>query len=105
MARNRENTAGTQEYAKFACRMLRAFGRRAGQDGGMDIDALRQLTDIQRELTEQTEQVVAALRGEGFSWAEIGEALGMDRSAAYRKYKHVEPEGARKPGGQPGHLR
>lgn len=97
--------AGTDQYAAMVGRMLRAYGRRARETGGMDIDALTQLAAIQKELDQQTEEVVAALRADGYSWSDIGGALGLDRSAAYRRYHHLDTDTARKPGGQPGHLR
>lgn len=102
---NTEKRAGTQQYCQMVRRLLRAYTKRARQDGGVDIDALKQLAEIQAELDTQTAEVVAALRADGWSWNDIGQALGLDRSAAYRRYKHLDPDTARKPGGQPGHLR
>lgn len=111
MAAKKDNShkrSGTEEYAKFAMRMLRSYGRRA-KEGEVDIDALTQLADIQRQLDDQMAETVLALRAQGFSWDQIGQALGMTRSAAYKKFVGrpgiSDAEGARKAGGQPGHLR
>ena len=49
--------------------------------------------------------MVAYLRSEeggAYSWADIGEALGMTRQSAQGRFGG---EGARQPGGQPAHLR
>lgn len=104
---NHEKKCGTGQYVSFIVRLLRKYGQVAHTPGmELDPDALQQLREIERALTEETEKVVSALRSQGWSWAQIGDAYGLDRSAAYRRWKHVEPaEGARLPGGQPGHLR
>lgn len=88
-------------------RCLRKIGVRVASGDLPDIDALVQLREIQAELDEQTALVVRALRSEaggGHSWAEIGDALGITRAAAFKRYGGAEGD-VRRPGGQPSHLR
>jgi hypothetical protein len=104
--RNRENQTGTDEYAGFVRRILRSYGKRAAA-GELDTNALAHLVELRASVDAQIEATVAALRteaGGAYSWAQIGEALGMDRGAACRKYGSSDAS-ARKVGGQPGHLR
>lgn len=104
----RDNKTGSGEYWKFMIRLIRSYGRKA-KEGELDIDALHQLADIQRELDGQTAETVMAFRDDGCSWQQIGDALGITASAARKKFI-VRPgvedaPGARKVGGQPGSLR
>lgn len=36
--------------------------------------------------------LVRAIRGNGGSWASVGEALGVTKSAAFQKWRHLEAE-------------
>jgi CRP-like cAMP-binding protein len=105
---NTEKRTGTDEYVKFATRILRSYARKA-QAAEVDVTALSHMAILAAQVEEQTVAMVAALRSEAggaYSWAQIGDALGMTRSAAFKRYAHlVEAEGARRPGGQPAHLR
>ena len=101
-----DRSAGTDQYAAFARRMLRAYSRRA-RLGQVDINALVQLRQIQAELDEQMSETVAALRSEtggSYSWAQIGDALGVTRQAAQKRFGSAD-DAARRPGGQPSVLR
>lgn len=103
----RENTAGTAEYAAFGLRMLRSYGRRAAA-GECDEVALESLAMLAREVERQTAETVRAMRSEAggsYSWQYIGDALGITRAAAFKRYGHLDPDDARKPGAQPLHLR
>jgi hypothetical protein len=103
---DRDNRTGSEQYAGFMKRILRSYGKKAAA-GDLDITALEQLRELREMLDGQTAEVVRALRteeGGAHSWDEIGRALGITRSAAYRKYGGDEAD-ARKPGGQPGRLR
>lgn len=42
-----------------------------------------------RVLQEQMDEWVLVARSGGASWAQIGEAIGMDRSAALRRYRRL----------------
>lgn len=101
-----EKATGTQQYAAFMKRLARSFGRKAVA-GELDTTALEQLVEIRAMLDDQIGEVVHALRteqGGAYSWQQIGDALGMTRAAAYKKYGPSDNE-ARKPGGQPTRLR
>jgi hypothetical protein len=105
-ARNTEKSTGTEQYGQFMRRLLRSYGRKA-QAGELDTVALEQLVALRAELDAQIAQTVTALRSEeggAYSWAQIGDALGMTRGAAFNKYGQAG-EGARKPGGQVAALR
>lgn len=101
-----DKRTGTDEYAAFTGRILRSYGRKA-LAGELDTTALTHLTQLQAELDAQLAATVAALRteaGGAYSWAQIGEALGISRSAAFQRYGTTEGA-ARKVGGQPAHWR
>ena len=101
-----EKNAGTEEYGKFMKRLARSYGRKAVA-GEIDATALTQMAEIQAMLDEQMAEVVRALRSEkggSHSWSEIGDALGITRAAAFKRYGGDDAD-ARKQGGQPSHLR
>jgi len=104
---NTEKRTGTEEYAKFTKRMVRSYGRKA-LAGELDVTALEYLEELRQEVEAQQAATVAALRsqaGGNYSWAAIGDALGITRAAAFKRYGHLDTTEARKPGGQPAHLR
>lgn len=104
---NTEKRTGTEEYAKFTTRMVRSYGRKA-LAGELDTTALEYLEDLKREVEAQQAATVAALRtevGGNYSWSQIGAALGITGAAAFKRYSHLDGAEARKPGGQPAHLR
>ena len=99
-------STGTAHYARFVARIMRSYGARALQ-GELDPTALAQLVELRAVVDEQIAATVAALRSEAggaYSWAAVGEGLGMPREAAYRKYGR-RGAGARRAGGQPSALR
>ena len=104
---NTEKVTGTDEYKKFVIRLLRKFAP-AAKVSRVDISALEQLREIQEELDKQTAEVVLELRAQGYSWQAIGDALGIGRAGAYKKFVGrpgiADAEGARKPGGQPAEI-
>jgi len=103
---NTEKTTGTREYCAFMVRVLKSYGKKSAA-GDLDLDSLVQLRELRALLEEQTAEVVHGLRSEpggAHSWAEIGDALGMTRAAAYKKFGAADTD-ARKVGGQSGHLR
>jgi hypothetical protein len=85
-------------------RLLRAYVRRIG-DGDGDLVALVELAALRDEIDAYLVDAVAQLRHSTrpASWAEIGLAFGISRQTAQERYGKVG--GARRPGGQPGHLR
>jgi hypothetical protein len=71
------------EYFGMLRRMLRAGARRLADSDPDDLPALVSLRD---QLDTAIVQAVTGQRDNGFSWAQIGEALGMSRQAAQQKY-------------------
>lgn len=78
----------TGKVAKMVLRMLRALRKRVG--GGADIDGLADLARIADEADATVAEAVRLLREAGYSWAEIGVALGYEpqyaRQSAFTRY-------------------
>lgn len=76
-------TVENSDYAQFAHRTIRAFGRRAADD----IDALPQLAEIvQTAEAELRKAIEHARKDYGYSWADIGKRLGISRQAAQQRF-------------------
>jgi hypothetical protein len=97
--RERENP----EFAALFRRLMRAYTRRVGASG--DLDAVAEFARLREESEGHLTDMVAMLRHEpwSYSWAEVGRALGISRQSAQERF--AKAGGARRPGGQPGHLR
>ncbi|EWC60678.1 hypothetical protein UO65_3961 [Actinokineospora spheciospongiae] len=52
--------------------------------------ALKLLAEVDRWTRPLTERAVAAARGRGATWAEVGTALGVSRQAAHERFREVE---------------
>jgi hypothetical protein len=63
------------------------YANRAGPLG-----MLRLLDPIATAMRAYERQLVAEALKDGATWAEIGDALGMSRSNAYNRHKHVAAE-------------
>ena len=103
---NQHKRAGTREYFKFMTRLLKKYAEKA-DEGELDVDALAQLRELRELLDERTAEVVHALRSEAggaHSWTEIGDALGVTKAAAFKRFGAADSD-VRTRGGQPGHLR
>jgi hypothetical protein len=72
-----------EEFKGFARRMIRAYGRRAAD---ADPWVLGDLVAIQAEMDEVILKVISALRGNGYTWGEIGEELGLTKQACFNRY-------------------
>lgn len=70
-------------YVEFIRRVLRAYVRRVA-DG--DIDSLTDMATLSAAINEPTDQAVGGLRGSGYSWTDIGAALGITRQAAQQRF-------------------
>ncbi len=81
--RRRRRLVENEEYAAFARRILRAYGRRVACG---DVEALTLMTDLADEIDTAISQAVQGLRGFGYSWAEIGSRLGVTRQAAQQRW-------------------
>lgn len=79
-----ENT----EYAAFAKRIIRAYGRRVA-DG--DVEALPELIALTDELDAAAAAAVTQLRDLGYSWAEIASRVGITRQAAQQRWTSARP--------------
>lgn len=82
------------EYASFVGRILRSYARRVAAG---DVEALRQLILLPVEVDTLTRTAVTGLREIGYSWAEIGDRLGVSRQAAQMRYGTAVERGALDP--------
>jgi hypothetical protein len=78
-------------YDAFVRRVLRAYSRRIASG---DIDALTQMTSLAAEMDAAIAQAVAGLRAFGYSWADIGDRLGVTRQAAQQRWGTLPPAAA-----------
>jgi DNA-binding CsgD family transcriptional regulator len=78
----RKRQVENAEYGQFATRIIHGMYERASGDP----DALPALRDIARSAESHMKMAVAALRSEGYSWADIGLRLGISRQAAQQHY-------------------
>lgn len=79
-------TSDHGEYFAFARRLARAFGRRVADS---DPDDLLLLLELRDEVDQAIGLAVIGQRRAGFSWQQIGEALGMTKQAAYARWAHL----------------
>lgn len=99
----KQNGRDIRETRGAIVRHLHAYARHVAEG---DVAELPELVVLRDELELQIEHAVAGLRsadGGAFSWAQLGEVLGISRQAVQKQYGHVG--GARQPGGQPAGLR
>lgn len=74
----------TSEYAAMMRRMIAAHGRRVADADPEDLAELVALRDV---LDEAIGQAVVGMRERnGFSWGQIGRALGVTRQSAQERY-------------------
>jgi hypothetical protein len=84
MARRERRYVETEEYVAFIHRILRALGTRVGD---ADVEMLRGLADLPGLVEGLLTETVERLRtGHGYSWADIGRALGITRQAAQQRF-------------------
>lgn len=85
----------TAEFAAFARRIVKAYGRRVG-DG--DVEALPELLALSAEIDAAIAKSVTGLRAAGYSWADIASRLGTTRQAAQQRFGRApEPLAASDP--------
>lgn len=80
LTRNRERE--TPEYASFARRAIRAYGRRVAD---ADPEDLRDMLEMRVVLEEAIATAVDGLRDRA-SWTDIARALGISRQGAQQRY-------------------
>lgn len=71
------------EFAGFTRRVVAAHGRRIATG---DVEGLRDLAALDDAVQAATRSAVSGLRTAGFSWAEIGDRLGISRQAAQQRW-------------------
>jgi hypothetical protein len=71
------------EYAAFVRRAVAAYARRVAAG---DVEALRDLVGLSADLDTALVDAVKGLRAFGYSWAEIGDRLGISRQAAQQRW-------------------
>ena len=79
----RRKAVENDDYAAFARRVIRAFGRRIAAG---DIDALYDAAALADQLDITIKTAVTGLRQRGYSWADIGLQLGVTRQAAQQRW-------------------
>ncbi|WP_435869735.1 hypothetical protein [Actinoplanes xinjiangensis] len=79
----RRDVVENDEYAAFIRRIIRAFARRIATG---DVEALRDMVALSSELDTAIGDAVKGLRAHGYSWAEIGDRLGISRQAAHQRW-------------------
>ena len=82
-SRRRREVVENDEFAAFARRIIRAHGRRVATG---DVEALRDLVALSANLDDAIGEAVIGLRAFGYSWAEIGQRLGISRQAAQQRW-------------------
>lgn len=75
----RDHTA----YFGMVRRVVRAAGKRAGR---ADPDDLAELVALREDLVLAIDMAVAGQRAAGYSWEQIGTALGMTRQSAQERW-------------------
>jgi len=86
----------TSEYLQATRRFLRAAGRRVGD---MDIAELPALKAIADEADAVLTAAATRLHDEcGYSWADIGDALGTTRQGAFRRFRRRQLAASRTTG-------
>lgn len=71
-------------YAEFVASVIRRLVVRVGRRGM--VEDLGVFPMLQVELDAAMAASVAELRAQGVSWAQIGEALGVSRQAAFNRF-------------------
>ena len=86
--KRRSRHVENDEYAAFTRRVLRAYARRIAAG---DIDAITELSSLYGEVEAALGRAVLGLRLLGYSWADIGNRLGVTRQAAHQRWGGTQP--------------
>jgi len=79
----------TPEYAAMMRRLIRRYGERVGDADPIDLTTM---VEISREFDHAIRVAVRGLRAAGFTWREIGEALGTSKEAALMRFREQAPK-------------
>jgi len=63
---------------------------RTNNSMGDGIDQLEAILALRHELDEQEDHAALTARGEGATWQEIGDALGITRQAAQQRWDRMD---------------
>ncbi|MEU4694333.1 hypothetical protein [Actinoplanes sp. NPDC023714] len=83
----RRDVVENDEYAAFVRRIIKGFARRVATG---DVEALRDMVGLSGQLDDAISEAVTGLRQHGYSWAEIGQRLGISRQAAQQRWGGTE---------------
>jgi hypothetical protein len=79
----RRDVVENDAFADFARRIVRAYSRRVAAG---DIEAITDLVTLADHLDEAIAFAIGGLREFGYSWAEIGNRLGVSRQACQQRW-------------------
>lgn len=89
--RRRRGPMETPEYADMMARLVRRYGVRVGDADTVD---LTRMLEVRALFDEAIRAAVRGQREAGFTWGEIGEALGTSKQAALMRFRSsTEPDG------------
>jgi hypothetical protein len=97
--RHREQAADVRSVLRLAARSLDGFEMRlsAGTPAtakGRHLVVLAGLQHLRHLLDRRIDEMVAASREDGASWAEVASALRVARQTAHERYRHLRSETA-----------
>lgn len=75
------------DYLGWIRRSLRAMGRALGDQ---DPTGLRVFAELRQELDDAEHDAITKLIEEGYSWRDLGRALGQTHTAVFGKYQRYE---------------
>jgi hypothetical protein len=81
--KRRRRVVENDEYSAFVQRAIRAYSRRIAAG---DIDALTGMAALADDLDAAIRHAITGLRNRGYSWADIGNRLGITRQAAQQRW-------------------
>jgi hypothetical protein len=84
MSRPGRRYVETEEYVAFLHRILRALSTRVGDCDVEMLASLASLPDLVEQLLGETVERLRTTHG--YSWADIGRALGITRQAAQQRF-------------------
>ena len=98
---SRKREKSPEQHLAFLRTMIRNYVKRVADDR----NTLEGLIGLQAELDQAIEGAVEVVLAEPhcYSWAQVGDALGISRQAAWKRFHHLPH--ARQAGGQPAALR
>jgi hypothetical protein len=82
--RRAERIVENPDFGKAAVRMIRAMARRTGAS---DAATFALLWQMQNETADAVVEAIDLLRGQGFSWADLGAEIGVTRNAVSQWHK------------------